>query len=107
MADESGKRITVYLTDVQKERLNVIKDKRQTDNITRTMAWLVDDEWRRVENHNTKEDLLHTILTEQMQIQRKQDMTLLLVWRLLASEKVEVSAEDVRKLRELLAEIQL
>lgn len=61
MADETGKRVTVYLTDVQKERLDAIKEKRGTDNLTRTMTWLVDDEWRRIVDHNTKEDRLTRI----------------------------------------------
>ena len=61
MAEPKAKPVTVYLTDVQKERLEIIKNKRETDNVTRTMAWLVDDEWRRIVEHNTKEDRLTRI----------------------------------------------
>jgi hypothetical protein len=102
-----AKRVTVYLTDVQRERLNEVKAKRGTDTDTRTMAWLLDDEWRRVENHNTKEDKLDVLIAGQATIERKQDMMLLLLWRLLSDKKVEITAESVRELRKLLAEIQL
>ena len=61
MADEKTKRVTVYLTDAQLERLEAIKAKRETDNYTRTMSWLVDDEWRRILEHDTKEDRLTRI----------------------------------------------
>jgi hypothetical protein len=107
MAELKAKPVTVYFTDAQKERVEIIKDKRGTDNVTRTISWLVDDEWRRVEGHNTKEDALQQLQAGQEQLRRKVDLTLLLVWRLLACEKVELTAEDVRKLRELVAELQL
>jgi hypothetical protein len=61
MTEPKAKPVTVYLTDIQKERLEIIKNKRETDNVTRTMAWLVDDEWRRIVEHNTKEDRLTRI----------------------------------------------
>lgn len=59
--EQKTKAYTVYLTDVQKERVEAIQAKRETDNFTRTMGWLVDDEWRRIADHNTKEDRLTRI----------------------------------------------
>ena len=61
MADKKEKRVTVYLSDEQVKRLEIIKAKRQTDTDTRTMSWLVDDEWRRIVDHNTKDDRLTRI----------------------------------------------
>jgi len=59
--EQKAKPYTVYLTDAQKERVEAIQAKRETDNFTRTMGWLVDDEWRRIVEHNTKEDRLTRI----------------------------------------------
>lgn len=59
--EPKAKPYTVYLTDAQKERVEQIQQKRETDNFTRTMGWLVDDEWRRIVEHNTKEDRLTRI----------------------------------------------
>jgi hypothetical protein len=107
MTDEKTKRVTVYLTDEQVARLEVIKRKRETDTDTRTMSWLVDDEWRRVLEHNTKEDALARIEAALATQERKTNVAMLLLWRLLACEKVELTADDVRRFRELVAEIQL
>lgn len=82
MADEKTKRVTVYLTDAQLERLEAIKAKRETDNCTRTMSWLVDDEWRRIVDHNTKEDRLTRIEA--------------------ALESVQTQLADMRRVLELL-----
>ena len=44
----------MYLSDEQVKRLEIIKAKRQTDTDTRTMSQLVDDEWRRIVDHNNE-----------------------------------------------------
>ena len=84
MADkeQKAKAYTVYLTDAQKERVEAIQARRETDNFTRTMGWLVDDEWRRIIEHNTKEDRLTRIEA--------------------ALESVQTQLADMRRVLELL-----
>lgn len=94
MADEKTKRVTVYLTDVQVERLEIIKKRRQTDTDTRTMSWLVDDEWRRIVDHNTKDDRL-TRIEAALEVMQKQLDDMRRVLELLQTERwTQIAAPD-------------
>lgn len=94
MADEKTKRVTVYLTDAQVERLEIIKAKRETDTDTRTMSWLVDDEWRRIVDHNTKEDRL-TRIEAALETMQKQLDDMRRVLELLQTERwTQIAAPD-------------
>lgn len=96
MADEKTKRVTVYLTDAQVERLEAIKTKRETDNYTRTFSWLVDDEWRRIVEHNTKEDRLTRIEAALETVQKQLD-DMRRILELLQTERwTQIAAPDGR-----------
>ena len=91
--EQKAKPYTVYLTDAQKERVEAIQAKRETDNFTRTMGWLVDDEWRRIVEHNTKEDRLTRIEAALEAMQRQNDAT---------REAMQRQLDDMRRILELL-----
>ena len=96
MADkeQKAKAYTVYLTDVQKERAEAIQARRETDNFTRTMSWLVDDEWRRIVDHNTKEDRL-TRIEAALETMQKQLDDMRRVLELLQTERwTQIAAPD-------------
>ncbi len=94
MADKKEKRVTVYLSDEQVKRLEIIKAKRQTDTDTRTMSWLVDDEWRRIVDHNTKDDRL-TRIEAALEVMQKQLDDMRRVLELLQTERwTQIAAPD-------------
>ena len=98
MADkeQKAKAYTVYLTDVQKERVEAIQARRETDNFTRTMGWLVDDEWRRIVEHNTKEDRL-TRIEAALETMQKQLDDMRRVLELLQTERwTQIAAQMAR-----------
>ena len=85
---------TVYLTDAQKERAEHIQKRRGTDNFTRTMGWLVDDEWRRIVDHNTKDDRL-TRIEAALEAMQKQLDDMRRVLELLQTERwTQIAAPD-------------
>ena len=85
---------TVYLTDAQKERAEHIQKRRGTDNFTRTMGWLVDDEWRRIVEHNTKDDRL-THIEAALETMQKQLDDMRRVLELLQTERwTQIAAPD-------------
>jgi thioester reductase-like protein len=92
--EPKAKPYTVYLTDVQKERVEAIQSRRETDNFTRTMGWLVDDEWRRIVEHNTKEDRL-TRIEAALETMQKQLDDMRRVLELLQTERwTQIAAPD-------------
>lgn len=94
--EPKAKPYTVYLTDTQKERVERIQQRRGTDNFTRTMGWLVDDEWRRIVEHNTKDDRLARIEAALESVQQQLgDMRRIL--ELLQTERwTQIAAPDGR-----------
>ena len=92
--EQKTRAYTVYLTDVQKERVEAIQAKHETDNFTRTMGWLVDDEWRRIVDHNTKEDRL-TRIEAALETMQKQLDDMRRVLELLQTERwTQIAAPD-------------
>ena len=94
--EPKAKAYTVYLTDAQKERVEQIQQKRETDNFTRTMGWLVDDEWRRIVEHNTKEDRLTRIEAALETVQNQLDDMRRILEMLQTERWTQIAAPDGR-----------
>jgi hypothetical protein len=103
--EPKAKPSTVYLTDVQKERVKAIEAKRGTDNFTRTVAWLIDDEWRRVENHATKEDAIVRIEAALKHLDNKLSMVLFALWAQNGDRVIALTADDIQRFKSAYAEL--
>jgi len=72
------------------------------------LEWAIRAEIRRFRGENSKERMLEHLSESMGHQMRKTDMLLLLAWQAAAGGgEVKVTADDVRKLRELLDEITL
>ena len=103
----SDKRITVYLDEEKLARLEAIRERRGATSATGTIAWLVNDEARRIAENATKEDSLHRIEEQIARIRGELNIVLLLTWQQAGGEAVRATAADVRRLRELVAELEV
>jgi hypothetical protein len=102
----TDRRVTVYLDDEEFARLETIRERRGATSATGTLTWLVNDEARRIAGNATKEDSLHWIEAQLARIMGELNIVLLLTWQQAGGEAIKATAEDVRRLRALLAELE-
>lgn len=109
---EPRKRVVGYLDPALYPEWQEITERRGGESAA--VGWVIYEEILRKRGAETKDDMLHKLLAEQEQMRREQEqmrrkveMTLLLVWRMVRGGKVEITADDVRTLKQLLAEIDL